>query len=102
MTQVGYLPNVTNVGGHAHYILPTGARLYGGNREGGDFHVSHYVSHTGRRIDSAYEEKYETLPWGDVKAWVPSTNTLAPEILVINFKNAKLEFKRVVQGQSDE
>lgn len=87
MTQVGYLPNVTNVGGHAHYILPTAARLYGGNREGGDFHVSHYVSHTGQRIDSAYEEKYETLPWGDVKAWVPSTNTLAPEILVINFKN---------------
>ncbi|TNF24716.1 MAG: hypothetical protein EP319_17780 [Deltaproteobacteria bacterium] len=88
--QIGYLqPTKGNVY-DTYLLLPTGAKLYGQQTDEGKFNVRHFVSHSGFRIDSAFEQRFQSFSWGDVKAYQPTTNTLAPQILVTRFKNGDL------------
>ncbi len=90
LIHVGFQPVPSSYMANTYLLLPTGAKLYGAKAFPNSFNVNHYVSHTGQKIESTYDEKTVEKSWGDIQAWVPSTNILAPEILITRFKNGDL------------
>lgn len=90
LSHVGFQPVVKNGQTYSHLLLPTRARLNGYKSSDDSFNANMFVTHTGQVIRSAFIEEYKSLSWGDVKSWTPTTNPLAPQVLVSNFKNGDL------------